>query len=169
MRRILWWVISLVALSVLSTSCKDDEDLSTNQIEKVRKNKEDGEAYLKEKRSQEDVKEDPTGLLYTVVTEGAGERPSLKDTVTLTYTGKTIRDSVFVSKTETLAVVDLDEGLRIGVRHMKEGSNYQLFIPYYLMYGATSNAFIYGGKTVTVLGYSALVYDMTLDTVIKVE
>lgn len=169
MRRILWWVISLVALSVLSTSCKDDEDLSTNQIEKVRRNKEDGETYLKEKRAQQDVKEDPSGLLYTVVTEGTGERPSLKDTVTITYTGKTIRDSVFISKTETMAVVDLHEGFQIGVRHMKKGSNYQLFIPYYLMYGATSNAFSYGGKNVTILGYSTLVYDMTLDAVIKVE
>lgn len=169
MRRILWWVISLVALSVLSTSCKDDEDLSNNQISVIRKNKEDGESYMKTKRAQQDVKEDPSGLLYSVVTEGVGEKPSLKDTVTITYTGKTIRDSVFISKTETMAVADLDEGLQIGVRHMKEGANYHLFVPYYLMYGATSNKFTYKGKTVTVLGYSALVYDMTLDAVIKVE
>ncbi len=169
MRRFLWWVIPFVTFSVFYSSCKDDEDLSNNQITVIRKNKEDGETYLKEKRAQQGVKEDPSGLLYSVVTEGTGDKPSLKDSVTISYVGKTIKDTVFVSKTETMAVVDLDEGLQIGVRHMREGANYHLFIPYYLMYGATNLKFTYGGKTVSVPGYSTLVYDMKLDAIIKVE
>ncbi|MCR5498456.1 MAG: hypothetical protein K6F48_11525 [Paludibacteraceae bacterium] len=171
MRRFLWWVISLVVLCTLSTSCKDKEESESvsNQVAKIRKNKEAGEAYMRDKRLQSDVMEDPSGLLYSIVSKGEGVRPYVDDTVNITYTGKTIQDSVYVSKTETIAMSDLEDGLQIGLRHMQEGANYKLFIPYYLMYGSVSTQFSYGGKNVTVMSYSAVVYDMTLNKVIKVE
>ena len=169
MKKILWWVFAFAMLGAIVSSCKDDEDEVSDQVSKVRKNKEDGEAYLKEKGSKTDVLVDPSGLLYSIVTKGDGERPGVNDTVIITYTGKTIRDSVFVSMTETIAVADLTEGLQIGVRHMPEGSNYKLYIPYYLMYGSSSTTFKYEGKNITVMPYSALIYDMKLDAVIKTE
>jgi FKBP-type peptidyl-prolyl cis-trans isomerase len=167
MKKILWWFFPLFVVNAVVTSCGDDDDLKVDQIAQTRKYKEENETYLKEKRAQSDVKEDPSGLLYTVISQGVGERPLEDDTVIVTYTGKTIRDSVFVSKTETVALSDLGEGLRIGLRHMPAGSNYHFFIPYYLMYGATSTQFVYGGKRVSVLSYSTLVYNMTLNAVIK--
>lgn len=171
MRRILWWVFSLVVLGAALSSCKDknEDDSVSNQVARIRQNKERSETYMKEKRSQDDVLEDPTGLLYSVVSKGTGERPGLKDSVNITYTGRTINDSIFVSKTEDVSLSDLPEGLQIGLRHMPEGSNYMLYVPYYLMYGSVSKQFSYGGKTVTVLSYSAVVYDMTLNEVVKVE
>lgn len=171
MRRILWWIFPLVVLSTLVSSCKDkeEEDSVPNQVARIRQNKDASERFMKEKSSEEDVLADPSGLLYSVVSKGAGEKPGLSDTVNITYTGKTYNDSVYVSKTETVALVDLAEGLQIGIRHMTEGSNYMLYIPYYLMYGSISTQFSYGGRSVTVLSYSAVVYDMTLNEVIKVE
>lgn len=158
-------------MGALISSCKDkeEEDSVPSQVARIRQNKEASESFMKDKRSQEDVMEDPSGLLYSVVSKGKGEKPGLKDTVNITYTGKTYNDSVYVSKTESIALVDLSEGLQIGLRHMTEGSNYMLYIPYYLMYGSVSSQFSYGGRTVTVLSYSAVVYDMTLNEIIKVE
>ena len=61
---------------------------------------------------------------------------------------------------------NLEEGLHIGLRHMNQGAKNKLYIPYYLMYGATSNSFIFDDKEIKVKEYSALVYEMQLDSVI---
>ena len=39
-------------------------------------------------------------------------------------------------------------------------------MPYYLMYGATSNSCVFEDKEIKVKEYSALVYEMQLDSVI---
>ena len=81
--------------------------------------------------------------------------------------GKTIKGTTFVSTTTTIALVDLMEGLRIGVRHMTVGANYTLYAPYYLMFGATPTERTYDGKAIQILPYSALVYDVELLSIIK--
>lgn len=169
MNRILLWVCSLLMVGSVFTSCKDDDEIGQDQIAQVRENKQKNETFMLNKRSEDGVLSDPSGLLYSVVTNGFGEKPSAVDTVVITYTGKTIDDKTFVSSSDTVAIEELMEGFQIGLRHMPEGSNYKLYIPYYLMFGSSGTERTYGGKTITILPYSALVYDMTLNAVIKVE
>lgn len=168
MKRFLLALLSLMMIGFVS-SCKDDDDNTETDASKNRENKMNGEKFILEKRSEAGVKADPSGLLYIVNETGSGEKPSAIDTVCVTYTGKTIKGTTFVSTTTTVALSDLMEGLRIGIRHMSVGANYTLYAPYYLMYGAASTEKTYEGTKIQIMPYSALVYDVELTSIIKAE
>ncbi len=169
MNRILFWACSLFVVGALFTSCKDDDVVGKDQIAEVRENKQKNETFMMNKRLESDVMSDPSGLLYSVTLSGTGEKPSAIDTVVVSYQGMTIDEKTFVSTSDTIALVDLEDGLQVGLRHMPVGSTYRLYVPYYLMYGSSGTEYVYGGKTISILPYSALVYDMTLNAVIKVD
>lgn len=164
----------LFAFALVLSSCKKEEEVE-DKIATIQANKERCESYLIEKKEDVNVKEDPSGLLYEVITSSKGDKPGAKDTVQITYKGFLIDNRQFVEKSEKVAMEDLAEGLYIGLRHMTEGSTYKLYVPYYLMYGATPMNFYFGkddkGKdiVINILEYSALVYEMTLESIIFVE
>lgn len=168
MKRFLLALLSIMMIGFVS-SCKDDDDNTEIDAVKNKENKMNGEKFMLEKRSEDGVKMDPSGLLYLVNEAGVGEKPSAVDTVCVSYTGKTIKGTTFVSTTTTIALVDLMEGLRIGVRHMAVDAKYTLYAPYYLMFDATPTERTYDGKTIQILPYSALVYDVELHSIIKPE
>ena len=168
MKRFLLALLSLMMIGFVS-SCKDDDDNTETDAAKYRENKKQGEEFILKKRAEANVVEDPSGLLFLVNEAGNGEKPSAVDTVCITYTGKTIKGTTFVSTTTTIALVDLMEGLRIGVRHMAVGANYTLYAPYYLMFGATPTERTCDGKKIEIVPYSALVYDVQLLSIIKPE
>ncbi len=155
-------------LSVFVVSC-NDSDSSEDTIEEIRANKEKGEAYLKEIESMSGVKKDPSGLLYQVVTATNGTKPGAKDTVCIHYNGFQVDGSQFIAKNDTIAMEDLEKGLHIGLRHMNEGATYNLYVPYYLMYGTSKASTVYDGNTITITEYSALMYEMRLDSIIFVK
>ncbi len=174
MNKIKFFPLLISALFLLTyVSCKKDEDNKTDNILIIQQNKEKGEAYLRDKSKEENVKTDPSGLLYRELEASNGEKPGPKDTVFFHYDGYVLSGKKFISDSSRSAMEDLNEAFYVGLRHMNEGSKYRLYVPYYLMYGSSLKIFINrtdkGNDTIKVLEYSALYYDMKLDSITFVE
>ena len=63
--------------------------------EKYKDNKDKGEAWLAEKAMEEGVVSLPSGLMYQVLNEGSGKKPTAADTVECHYEGRLIDGTVF--------------------------------------------------------------------------
>ncbi len=104
-------------------------------------NSEQGKAFLAENKKKAGVIELPSGLQYSVITEGAGVKASSKDQVKVHYTGTLIDGTVFdssVSRGEpaTFGVTQVISGWVEGLQLMSKGAKYKFFIPSNLAYGA---------------------------------
>ena len=100
----------------------------------------EGEAFLKENALKEGVVTTPSGLQYKVIKEGTGRRPSATSRVRCHYEGTFTDGTVFDSsyKRGEPAVFGLNQvikGWTEGLQLMKEGSVYELYLPYQLAYG----------------------------------
>ena len=94
-------------------------------------------AFLEAQKSREGVIETPSGLLFEVLTEGEGLPPAETDTVKVTYTARLADGTVF-DQTERpiqFPVNRLVPGFTEGLKMMKPGGEYRLFIPPALGYG----------------------------------
>ena len=65
--------------------------------EKYKENKDKGEAWLADKALEEGVVSLPSGLMYQVLNEGNGKKPTAEDTVECHYEGRLIDGTVFDS------------------------------------------------------------------------
>ena len=124
---------------------------------------EEGKAFLEANKAKEGVKTTPSGLQYSVKTEGTGKQPNAKSTVTVHYEGRLIDGTVFDSsiKRGEPATFKLDgviKGWTEGLQLMKEGGEYTLYIPAELAYGDKGNP--------SIPPNSVLVFDVKL---IKVQ
>ena len=109
------------------------------------------------------MKTTPSGLQYSVKTEGTGKQPTAKSTVTVHYEGRLLDGTVFDSsiKRGEPATFKLDgviKGWTEGLQLMKEGGEYTLYIPAELAYGDKGNP--------SIPPNSVLVFDVKL---IKVQ
>lgn len=132
----------------------------TEQEEKGKKAKEEGEAFLKENAARENVVTTSSGLQYQILQEGTGKQPKATDNVKCHYEGKLIDGTVFDSSIRRgePAVFPLNgviAGWTEGVQLMKEGAKYRFFIPYDLAYGAN-------GAGSSIPPYAALIFDVDL-------
>ena len=130
--------------------------LATRQLE-------EGKAFLEANKAKEGVKTTPSGLQYSVKTEGTGKQPTAKSTVTVHYEGRLLDGTVFDSsiKRGEPATFKLDgviKGWTEGLQLMKEGGEYTLYIPAELAYGDKGNP--------SIPPNSVLVFDVKL---IKVQ
>lgn len=103
-------------------------------------NRKAGEKFLKENKDKEGVKTLKDGLQYKVLEEGDGPSPDESDSVTVEYTGRLIDGTVFDSseqngKPVTFPVDAVIPGWTEALQIMKEGGEYELFIPPNLAYG----------------------------------
>ena len=119
-----------------------------------------GEDFLAENAKKEGVVVLPSGLQYTVLTEGTGAQPKATDQVQCHYEGRLIDETVFDSSYQRgePAVFPLNgviAGWTEGVQLMKEGAKYRFFIPYNLAYGER-------GAGNSIPPYAALVFDVEL-------
>ena len=119
-----------------------------------------GEDFLAENAKKDGVVVLPSGLQYTVLTEGTGAQPKATDQVKCHYEGRLIDETVFDSSYQRgePAVFPLNgviAGWTEGVQLMKEGANYRFFIPYNLAYGER-------GAGNSIPPYAALVFDVEL-------
>ena len=119
-----------------------------------------GEDFLAENAKKEGVVVLPSGLQYTVLTEGTGAQPKATDQVKCHYEGRLIDETVFDSsyQRDEPAVFPLNgviAGWTEGVQLMKEGAKYRFFIPYNLAYGER-------GAGNSIPPYAALVFDVEL-------
>mgnify|MGYP002741357012 FL=1 len=119
-----------------------------------------GEDFLAENAKKDGVVVLPSGLQYTVLTEGTGAQPKATDQVRCHYEGRLIDETVFDSSYQRgePAVFPLNgviAGWTEGVQLMKEGAKYRFFIPYNLAYGER-------GAGNSIPPYAALVFDVEL-------
>ena len=128
--------------------------------EKYKDNKEKGEAWLANKAMEEGVVALPSGLLYQVLNEGSGKKPTAADTVECHYEGRLIDGTVFNSsykrgESATFPLNGVIAGWTEGVQLMSEGAKYRFFIPYQLAYGER-------GAGQAIPPFAALVFDVEL-------
>ena len=128
--------------------------------EKYKDNKEKGEAWLANKAMEEGVVALPSGLLYQVLNEGSGKKPTAEDTVECHYEGRLIDGTVFDSsykrgESATFPLNGVIAGWTEGVQLMSEGAKYRFFIPYQLAYGER-------GAGQAIPPFAALVFDVEL-------
>ncbi len=128
--------------------------------EKYKDNKEKGEAWLANKAMEEGVVALPSGLLYQVLNEGSGKKPTAADTVECHYEGRLIDGTVFDSsykrgESATFPLNGVIVGWTEGVQLMSEGAKYRFFIPYQLAYGER-------GAGQAIPPFAALVFDVEL-------
>lgn len=134
--------------------------LQKQQEEATREIREEGERFLAENAKKKGVVVLPSGLQYTVLTEGTGAQPKATDRVKCHYEGTLTNGQVFDSsyRRGEPAVFPLDgviAGWTEGVQLMKEGAKYRFFIPYNLAYGER-------GAGQAIPPYAALVFDVEL-------
>ncbi|MBP9003821.1 MAG: FKBP-type peptidyl-prolyl cis-trans isomerase [Candidatus Hydrogenedentes bacterium] len=103
-------------------------------------NQQKAEAFLAENAKAEGVKTTASGLQYKVVEEGSGPAPKDGDTVTVHYRGTLVDGKEFDSsysrnEPATFKVGQMIPGFDEGLKLMKQGGKYQLFIPPDLGYG----------------------------------
>ncbi len=132
--------------------------------EKYKDNKDKGEAWLAEKAMEEGVVALPSGLMYQVLNEGSGKKPTAEDTVECHYEGRLIDGTVFDSsykrgESATFPLNGVIAGWTEGVQLMSEGAKYRFFIPYQLAYGER-------GAGQAIPPFAALVFDVELIKVI---
>ena len=142
------------------TSGADNDQQDQDSDTMNNNNKAEGEAFLAENAKKSGVTTLPSGLQYEVLTEGAGNKPSLGSSVTTHYHGTLINGTVFDSSYQrgqpaTFPVNGVIAGWTEALQLMGEGSKYRLYIPSGLAYGKRG-----AGRDIP--GDTALIFDVEL-------
>ncbi len=103
-------------------------------------NKAKGQDYLKANSEKEGVQVTASGLQYSVITAGDGDKPKATDEVTVHYRGTLIDGTEFDSSYSrgspaSFALNQVIPGWTEGVQLMNVGSKFHFVIPYELGYG----------------------------------
>ena len=121
---------------------------------------EEGEAFLSENATREDVVALPSGLQYEIVKAGTGEVPVDGDQVKVHYHGMLLDGTVFDSSVDrneplVLGVNQVIAGWTEALKLMPVGSKWKLYIPYDLAYGAQ-------GSGADIKPFATLIFDVEL-------
>lgn len=119
--------------------------------------------FLDENAKEDGVSVTESGLQYKVLTEGDGKCPSATSQVTVHYEGKLINGEIFDSsyrrgETIQFGLNQVIPGWTEGLQLMKEGSTYELYIPYSIGYGERGS----GGS---IPPYATLIFKVELISV----
>lgn len=128
-------------------------------MEEAQKNKGASDDFLAKNKAKPNIKTTASGLQYEVLKEGKGKKPSLKDKVTVHYTGTLIDGKKFDSSHDRgqpaeFPVNGIIKGWQEALQMMPEGAVYRLYIPPDLAYGAQAQPGI--------PPFSVLVFDVEL-------
>jgi FKBP-type peptidyl-prolyl cis-trans isomerase len=101
----------------------------------------EGKAFLEENKTKEGVITTESGLQYTVLKMGDGEKPTAENQVKVHYKGMLLDGTVFDSSYErgepnTFDLARLIPGWTEGIQLMPVGSIFKFYIPSELGYGA---------------------------------
>jgi FKBP-type peptidyl-prolyl cis-trans isomerase FklB len=126
--------------------------LNSLQEEKTKPNIQAGIDFLKQNKTRPGVITTASGLQYEIVTEGAGEKPGPRDSVTCHYIGTLLDGTPFDNSYDrgqpiTFALNKVIAGWTEGLQLMGVGSKYILYIPHELGYGTFDYGPIPGGST----------------------
>lgn len=128
---------------------KYEEKKQTEMMEKMKKdavtNKAAGDKFLAENAKKEGVQTTKSGLQYKVIKPGTGKSVTASDMVKINYEGKLLDGTVFDSSYDrgepvVFPVEGMIPGFTEGLELMKEGGEYELYIPADLAYGETGNS-----------------------------
>jgi FKBP-type peptidyl-prolyl cis-trans isomerase FklB len=102
-------------------------------------NKKSGDAFLADFKAKPGVQAAANGLLYKVITQGRGNKPTEADQVEVAYRGALTNGKVFDATPEgrpaTLKVGSLIAGWKQALALMPTGSKWQVVVPPELAYG----------------------------------
>lgn len=118
---------------------KSDIDIELSE-ELSEESKKMGKEFLKENAKKEGVRTTASGLQYEIVKEGKGNNPTDESIVKVHYTGRMINGDVFDSSEGMEEPIEFPLGNVIpgwieGLKLMKPGAKYILYIPSDLAYG----------------------------------
>jgi FKBP-type peptidyl-prolyl cis-trans isomerase FklB len=104
------------------------------------KNAQAGEAYRTAYKQKEGAKAFDNGIVYRVLKEGTGTKPTINDTVEVNYVGKFINGNEFDSSTKNGGPVSFPlqgiiKGWQETLVQMPEGSKWEIVVPPELAYG----------------------------------
>ncbi|MBP5704086.1 MAG: hypothetical protein J6X12_05220 [Paludibacteraceae bacterium] len=171
--RLLLAIATPLFAATIFSSCDDDDD-DTSKLNSYQENKEYGEKFLMEKRTEEGIIESSTGLLFKVNTlNSKGIRPEDGDTIYAVVTGNKIENKQNEFRYDTIKgpMQGQVKALTEGIKYMTVGSDFDFYSPYYLAYGTVT----YEGMsrdpkmTVTVNPYSAVKFNVKLLGVKKLD
>ena len=116
------------------------EKATENMKASADKNKAAGEAFMAEYANKEGAKKLDNGVMYTVLTEGTGDKPVATDKVKLHYHGTKTDGTVFDSSVQrgepiTHSASGFVKGFNAAVQAMPVGSKWEVVIPSDLAYG----------------------------------
>jgi FKBP-type peptidyl-prolyl cis-trans isomerase FkpA/FKBP-type peptidyl-prolyl cis-trans isomerase FklB len=99
-----------------------------------------------------DMQTTPSGLQYSVISNGSGEKPIATDTVLVHYEGRLLDGTVFDSSYErgqpaAFPLESVIPGFSEGIQLMPKGSKYRFIIPPQLAYGDQAAGPIPPGST----------------------
>ena len=135
---------------------KDEQALSE-------KNKKASIDFLTQNKKKPGIETTKSGLQFKVLEKGKGPKPTMNDSVMVTYKGM-FMDGVVFDSTSGKEPVPLNlqrtiPGLVEGVQLMSEGARYRFFVPSELGYGPQ-------GAPPVIPPNSLLIFDMTLNKII---
>jgi FKBP-type peptidyl-prolyl cis-trans isomerase len=129
-------------LTEFVNATKEKQKVIQDKIKKelAEKNMKEGAIFMSQNLKKDSVKATSSGLQYKMIKEGKGKKPTVNDTVTVHWTGKTIDGREFVNsymKGEPMvfALSNQVDGLKEAIQLMNEGSSYQFYIPSSLGFG----------------------------------
>ena len=111
-------------------------------------NKAEGEKFLADNAKKEGVKTLPCGVQYKVLKEGNGAMPADTSIVVVNYEGKLVDGTVFDSNKNhggepaTFRVGQVIKGWQEALKAMPVGSEWEIYIPQELAYGANQQGSI---------------------------
>ena len=112
------------------------EEARIAESPEAKKNAAEGKKFLEEKSKEAGVQKTASGLLYKVIKEGKGEKPTATSNVKINYKGTLIDGKQFdANKISRLYVCQVVPGFREALMLMTPGSTYQVYIPAELGYG----------------------------------
>lgn len=132
----------------------------TTMQEKYGEYKKQNADWLAENAKKEGVKTLDGGVQYKVLTEGKGALPVDSQTVKVRYEGRLIDGKVFDTsdnmpeKTANFPVGNVIEGMKIALRNMPVGSEWEVYIPAELGYR--------GQQAGEITPFSTLIFKLTL-------
>jgi FKBP-type peptidyl-prolyl cis-trans isomerase FklB len=103
-------------------------------------NRQEGENYLENNKTQEGVVTLKSGLQYKVLTPGTGAKPTPADVVSVHYRGSFINGTIFDSsyergKPQVFHLNRVIPGWSEALQLMHVGDKWQIVVPHYLAYG----------------------------------
>lgn len=117
------------------------EKMAKKMEQQAAENSRKSAQFLAKNADKPGVIKTESGLQYTIITKGSGDKPEADSRVTVNYTGKLLDGTVFDSSYErnapaTFRVDQVIAGWQEALQLMQEGAEWKLYIPPRLGYGA---------------------------------